>query len=76
MQDDTHEGYFIPSGSVVIANIWYMILYYSLLKWLTIKRNMTHDENIYTDPMTFRPERFLDANPEPDPMDVAFGFGR
>ena len=23
-QDDLHEGYFIPKGSVVIANIWYV----------------------------------------------------
>jgi hypothetical protein len=37
---------------------------------------MMHDENIYAEPMTFQPTRFLGPNPEPDPMDVAFGFGR
>jgi cytochrome P450 len=37
---------------------------------------MMHDEKIYADPMTFQPARFLGSNPEPDPMDVAFGFGR
>jgi hypothetical protein len=31
-------------------------------------RKMAHDEIIYADPMTF--------NPEPDPMDMVFGFGR
>jgi cytochrome P450 len=30
---------------------------------------------MYTDPLTFRPERFLGASPEPDP-DFVFGFGR
>jgi cytochrome P450 len=37
---------------------------------------MAHDENVYAHPMTFNPDRFLGSNPEPDPMDVMFGFGR
>ena len=24
-QDDVHEGYFIPKGSIVMANIWYTL---------------------------------------------------
>jgi hypothetical protein len=24
--DDVHEGYFIPCGSIIITNIWYIIL--------------------------------------------------
>lgn len=38
-----------------------------------------HDPSIYHDPMTFKPERFLEAegcSPEMDPHSIAFGFGR
>ncbi|KAK0185472.1 cytochrome P450 [Armillaria mellea] len=62
-QDDVYNGYFIPKGSLVIANIW----------------NMTHDPQIYHDPMVFNPTRFLgrpEHAPERDPREVAFGFGR
>lgn len=30
MQDDIHEGYFIPKGALVIPNIWY-VFFSSLL---------------------------------------------
>ncbi|KAL4252232.1 cytochrome P450 family protein [Abortiporus biennis] len=59
-EDDVYKGYFIPKGSVVIPNIWKML----------------HDPDTYHDPMTFKPERFLGENPERDPRDVFFGFGR
>ena len=36
---------------------------------------MSHDPCIYPDPFTFNPERFLGPNPEPDPHNIAFGFG-
>ncbi len=38
-----------------------------------------HDPDVYHDPMTFKPERFLPTEgtiPEPDPHLYAFGFGR
>lgn len=35
-----------------------------------------HDEEMYPNPETFNPERFLSANPEPDPRKWVFGFGR
>ncbi|KAK0222302.1 cytochrome P450 [Armillaria fumosa] len=60
LEDDVFEGHFIPKGSVVFANIW----------------AMTHDPEVYKDPMTFNPERFLGPNPEQDPREVSFGFGR
>jgi cytochrome P450 len=41
-----------------------------------MKRNMMHDEKIYSNPTTFQPDRFSSPNAEPDPMGVAFGFGR
>ncbi|KAJ6089845.1 hypothetical protein N7467_005061 [Penicillium canescens] len=63
-QDDTCEGYRIPKGSSVIANIW----------------AFTHDPLVYNDPMAFKPERFLDSPdgspPERDPHMLVFGYGR
>jgi cytochrome P450 len=38
---------------------------------------MLHDEDVYPDPHTFNPDRFLGPNPQPDPTDYgAFGYGR
>ncbi|KAJ5683546.1 O-methylsterigmatocystin oxidoreductase [Penicillium macrosclerotiorum] len=62
-EDDTYGKYFIPKGSLILANVW----------------AMTHDPEIYHDPMTFKPERFLNIDgrdPEMDPHSIAFGFGR
>ena len=42
-------------------------------------RYMLHDPSVYADPMEFNPDRFLPREgkePEPDPRDVCFGFGR
>jgi len=43
-------------------------------------RGFTHDANVYSDPMAFKPERFLagpdDYPPERDPHMLVFGFGR
>jgi cytochrome P450 len=48
---------------------------------MTFLRAMLHDEDIYPDPMTFNPDRFLSrAENEqvlnPDPEVMIFGFGR
>ncbi|KAF4601249.1 hypothetical protein EYR38_005901 [Pleurotus pulmonarius] len=62
-QDDVHEGYFIPKGSLVMPNLW----------------GMTHDPRRYRNPTVFNPERFIPSegrHVEPDPYDVVFGFGR
>ncbi|KZT03177.1 cytochrome P450 [Laetiporus sulphureus 93-53] len=61
---DGFEGYYIPAGATVLANIW----------------AMTRDPEIYYDPEVFRPERFQDVQPDmADLMDarkLVFGFGR
>ncbi|KAG5337125.1 hypothetical protein C0989_010607, partial [Termitomyces sp. Mn162] len=60
--DDVYNGYLIPKGTMVIANIW----------------SMTHDESRYPDPDLFKPERFFDENGDlnTDNVIIAFGFGR
>ncbi|QRV84775.1 cytochrome P450 family protein [Ceratobasidium sp. AG-Ba] len=59
-QDDEYKGMRIPAGSMVISNLWAML----------------HNPSTYKDPEQFKPERFLGANPERNPEDMAFGFGR
>ncbi|KAI1380247.1 putative cytochrome P450 oxidoreductase OrdA-like protein [Hypoxylon crocopeplum] len=62
-EEDIFEGYYIPKGAIIVPNFW----------------AFTHDPNIYHDPMTFKPERYLGTGgrePEPDPRVFAFGFGR
>ena len=76
-EDDVYKGYFLPKGiyhvevhpfltiligAVVFANIW----------------AMAHDENVYPDPFTFKPERFLnvDGSLNDDNRILAYGFGR
>ncbi|KAI9453226.1 cytochrome P450 [Russula earlei] len=60
---DTHRGYHIPKGSIIIPNIWQML----------------HDPVVYSEPELFSPERFLetsDSPAEPNPRACFFGFGR
>ncbi|KAF7342873.1 O-methylsterigmatocystin oxidoreductase [Mycena sanguinolenta] len=62
-EDDIYCGMLIPKGSLVFANI----------------RAMGLDESVYSDPTSFRPERFLPQPAgagEPHFSNVAFGFGR
>ncbi|KIY70824.1 cytochrome P450 [Cylindrobasidium torrendii FP15055 ss-10] len=59
-QDDIHNGYFVPKGSLIFANVW----------------NMSRDRSVYPDPFKFDPERFLGPEPQQDPADYVFGFGR
>ncbi|KAE8155236.1 cytochrome P450 [Aspergillus avenaceus] len=59
-EDDHYNGYLIPKGSLILPNIW----------------EFTHDPNVYHEPDTFKPERFLGDTPEPDPHTLSFGFGR
>ncbi|KAF8895096.1 cytochrome P450 [Infundibulicybe gibba] len=60
--DDVYNGYLIPKGSAVFANIW----------------AMTHNEHIYKNPDKFEPERYFDSrgNLNNDDTILTFGFGR
>ncbi|TEB32646.1 cytochrome P450 [Coprinellus micaceus] len=60
MEDNIFNGYFIPKGSLIMPNIWFML----------------HDPRVYPNPSEFIPERFLGPNPQPDPRQACFGFGR
>ncbi|TFY58883.1 hypothetical protein EVJ58_g6128 [Rhodofomes roseus] len=59
-EDDTYDSYTIPAGSMIMPNVW----------------AITRDPEYYEEPDVFKPERFLSANPERDPRDFVFGFGR
>lgn len=37
---------------------------------------MCRDREVYTRPFAFDPERFMGAQPEQDPYEIIFGFGR
>ncbi|EMD36016.1 hypothetical protein CERSUDRAFT_52754 [Gelatoporia subvermispora B] len=60
-EDDEYEGYFIPKGTAVLANVW----------------SIAFEPNDKYDPHMFIPERFLDpSRPVIDLSAWAFGFGR
>ncbi|EJF60847.1 cytochrome P450 [Dichomitus squalens LYAD-421 SS1] len=62
--DDEYNGYFIPKGSLIIANAWAFL----------------QDPEVYPEPDRFMPERFLKDGKFVvdirDPATIAFGFGR
>ncbi|KAK7472246.1 hypothetical protein VKT23_000367 [Stygiomarasmius scandens] len=63
MNDDIYDGHFIPGGTTVVGNTW----------------NIMHDPEMYPDPFTFNPDRYLQKESENAPLDpglFAFGFGR
>ncbi|KAI0076590.1 cytochrome P450 [Panus rudis PR-1116 ss-1] len=63
-RDDTYREYFLPEGTIVVANAWAIL----------------HDESAYPESQLFNPDRFLkdgQLNPDVrDPAVAAFGFGR
>ncbi|OSX58584.1 hypothetical protein POSPLADRAFT_1153082 [Postia placenta MAD-698-R-SB12] len=63
-QEDSYRGYSVPTGTMIIPNIW----------------RMGHQEEVYSDPKAFDPSRFesLDAQSgaSKDPRQFVFGFGR
>ena len=82
MEDDIYKGMFIPAGTTVMENIWSV---HSSNRGRTSPdaqgRGICYDKNVYPDPETFRPERFLtkDGKLDPsvkDPEARIFGSGR
>ncbi|EIM86814.1 cytochrome P450 [Stereum hirsutum FP-91666 SS1] len=62
-EDDIHDGYLIPKGSVVLANIWHFL----------------HDPEVYKNPWMFNPDRLIPSPGKPaeqDPYEMCFGYGR
>ncbi|KAF9889649.1 hypothetical protein FE257_007157 [Aspergillus nanangensis] len=59
-EDRTCAGYLVPADALILPNVW----------------GFLHDPEVYHDPMTFKPERFMGNAPESDPRKFAFGFGR
>uniref|UniRef100_A0A8H7Y934 O-methylsterigmatocystin oxidoreductase n=1 Tax=Psilocybe cubensis TaxID=181762 RepID=A0A8H7Y934_PSICU len=63
-EDDEYDGYFIPRGTVVMANGW----------------SILHDPEVFSEPMKYKPERYLkNGKLDPSvrsPDCAAFGYGR
>ncbi|KAJ7651122.1 cytochrome P450 [Roridomyces roridus] len=67
---DGHPAYLIPKGALVFPNLWFA---------LSLFRHMSHDPDVYPDPMTFNPNRFIETDTkksEQDPARICFGYGR
>ncbi|KAF9266125.1 cytochrome P450 [Marasmius fiardii PR-910] len=58
--EDDYNGFRIPKGSTVIANIW----------------AITRDTDIYPDPEVFDPQRHLGDEAQTNPFKFVYGFGR
>ena len=80
--DDEYDGYFIPKGTIVFGNGWWVTktiipAFSPDFSWF---RSIMHDPKIWKNRMEFQPERFLKdgkINPDVlDPASVAFGYGR
>ena len=87
-EDDELCGYFIPQGTVILPNVWWVLLLCLLLSGrmginsgYARRRACMHDEKMYEQPEVFRPERFIreDSTIDTgirDPEAFTFGFGR
>jgi cytochrome P450 len=59
-KDIEYRDYVIPQGAMILPAIWWFL----------------NDPQVYKDPQTFDPTRFLAPRNEPDPANFCFGFGR
>ena len=59
--DVEYEGHRIPKGAMILPAVWWIL----------------NDPDVYPDPKSFDPGRFLSPRNEPDPnMEGFFGYGR
>lgn len=87
-EDDEYRGYFIPKGTLVTANQWYdpfspgpVRIFECFAELLIASRAILHDPDVYPEPHTYMPDRFITkaGKLDPsvlDPRKAAFGFGR
>ena len=86
--DDEFGGYRILKDTTVLANVWFVPSTIApsikFILMITLCRAVFHDPQIYPEPFTFNPSRFLSpsipspkatCNVQPDPRRFAFGFG-
>ncbi|KAK8927190.1 hypothetical protein H634G_01854 [Metarhizium anisopliae BRIP 53293] len=59
-EDIMLKGYLVPKGAIILPAVWWLL----------------HDPQVYANPESFDPARYLPPRDEPDPAKVAFGFGR
>ncbi|KAL8999556.1 MAG: hypothetical protein Q9169_001645 [Polycauliona sp. 2 TL-2023] len=59
-EDIIHGDFVIPKGAYLLPSLWWFL----------------HDPQDYSDPDVFKPERYLAPLHEPDPSELAFGYGR
>ncbi|OBT75491.1 hypothetical protein VF21_04923 [Pseudogymnoascus sp. 05NY08] len=58
--DIEYNGLHIPKGALLLPAVWWFL----------------HNPEVYSDPASFDPERFLSPRNEPDPDTEGFGYGR
>ncbi|KAJ7744056.1 cytochrome P450 [Mycena maculata] len=60
LKDTIVDGYLLPKGTVIVANLW----------------QMSNDPAVYPSPSTFDPTRHLVTPAQREPRTTCFGFGR
>lgn len=81
MEEDIYEGYRIPAGATVIANMECVSLasFTHLSNLNLFSSYMLHDPETYPNPSVFDPTRFIPSEGKEvqlDPRIICFGFGR
>ncbi|KAJ5651549.1 uncharacterized protein N7484_005272 [Penicillium longicatenatum] len=59
-EDIQYNGMCIPKDATILPAVWWFL----------------HDPEVYLDPESFDPDRFLEPRKEPDPEAELFGYGR